>query len=173
MKHRRWIARTLVGLALGIGLGASPGCTVREDDEFADRLAEQLCSLRDRCGFDFVLPGDSEPVSTMGSCEAAVRDHYEQCGDRCDFSRTRARRCLRRIDRIELDDCPDGHLVLPLVCDDVYSECEGESCPAPIATCAVTRGSGPAGSVLALGLLVLGGWSRRRRRSSATKADEQ
>jgi MYXO-CTERM domain-containing protein len=169
-----WMTRSLMGLLLGAVAGSSPGCSLREHDEFVSELASEVCRLQ-RCGYGLKLPGSDSVLPDDETCELQVEAHYGSCGDRCAYNVRDARRCIRRLsdDICDEADLEEGVAAmadeLPLVCDAVFTGCEGEeSCEAPFAgVCSVSSRPDPAAAAWALGLLMLGVGARRRRATEA------
>lgn len=137
-KRNGWMARPLMGLLVGLVAGSSPGC-LQEQDEFVSQLASEVCRLQRSCGYALQLPGSDVPVPDDETCEAQVEAYYGSCGDRCAYNVRKARRCIRRLEKDICDQGEDGVAgveeddnELPLVCDAVFTGCEGEeSCAAP------------------------------------------
>lgn len=162
------LVRMLGGSALGLLVGTSVGCLFQED-EFVTEYAAEVCRLVRECGRELRLPGESEPLPSTSACEDRIEAHYASCTAGCDYIPRKARRCLRRLRDNECNN-PSGTVddeTIPIVCNDVFRECQDDEqaqmCRAP-SGCSIgdPRGSG---SVLALGLLVLGLGARRRRGS--------
>lgn len=168
MAPRRRPLRTLLGVALGLSIGITVGCL--EDEDFVAEYAVEVCRMVRECGRELSLPNADEPLPASELCESMVQAHYDSCGGSCHFRRNKARRCLRRL---RGNECKDGVLSdengvedesIPLVCSEVFSECEGgedhdQQCAAPRG-CSVGDRSGT-GALSLLGLLALG-WRRRR-----------
>lgn len=157
-------------MGLGLALGLAVGC-LRKEDNFVEQYATELCDAVRDCGATLTLPGGQAlPVSS--ACEGVVEAHYLACGDRCEYQPRKARRCIRRLRRNS--DCDDATVsgaggeqedeeFIPLVCDEVYTQCSGDDdlCRAP--TCAVMGSGHREGLGWALGLFALGLVGRRRR----------
>ena len=173
MTPRRRPLRTLLGVALGLSIGVTVGCL--EDEGFVGEYAVEVCRMVRDCGRELTLPGADEPLPADSFCESMVEAHYASCSASCNFRRSKARRCLRRLRENECAEdvatTPEGEPAdetIPLVCDAVFDECEGGEdqeiqCAAPRG-CSVAGRSGAgagAGALSLLGLLVLG-WRRRR-----------
>jgi hypothetical protein len=168
MAPRRRPLRTLLGAALGLSIGITAGCL--EDEDFVAEYAVEVCRMVRDCGRELTLPNADAPLPANELCESMVEAHYASCGTSCNFRRNKARRCMRRLRE---NECAEHILttpeqepadeMIPLVCDEVFSECEGgedqnQQCAAPRG-CSVADRSGA--SALLLGLFVLG-WRRRR-----------
>lgn len=159
------------GMGLGLTLGILVGCTVEED--FVAEYATEVCRMVRECGRDLHLPGESASLPSTSECESMIEAHYGTCISRCNFRSAKARRCLRRLRNNEchgevMTADPDDNLhadeAIPVVCDFVFNECGGDDediqCMSPN-NCAVGERPGE-GSLVALGLLVLGVSARRR-----------
>lgn len=173
MAPRRRPLRTLLGAALGLSIGITVGCL--EDEDFVGEYAVEVCRMVRDCGRELSLPDADEPLPATDACEAMVEAHYSSCGSSCNFRRNKARRCLRRL---RGNECADGVITnedgdvadesIPLVCSEVFSECEGGEdhdlqCAAPRG-CAVSGHPGAGAGAGALWLLGLVGLAARRRR---------
>lgn len=166
----------LFGVLLGVALGSALGCSLRDQDEFVTELAAEACRLQRSCGYALHLPDSDVLLPDDETCEPTVEAFYDSCGERCAYNIRKARRCIRRLEArtCEMDDPeappepPPGDASetdLPLVCDAVFTGCEGpDACMAPQAgLCSVATRSDPAHAAWALGILGLGLWVRRRR----------
>ena len=173
--HRRdWLRRTLVGSALGLVTGSAIGCYLHDEEDFVVEYAVEVCRMVRDCGRSLHLPGETDTLPATSACEDLVEAHYSTCTSSCDYRPSKARRCLRRLRDNECgkvvtgggpNDEDKGDETIPLVCDDVFEQCEGgedqaQLCNSP-SGCAVGGRPGE-GSWLALGLLVLGLGARRR-----------
>lgn len=159
---------SLAGFVLGL-VGATASCEPDGPDAFNDEAADLVCEIYRKCGEDLTrgielhhgLPDDDDGLET--ACFSKVWDDFSACGDHCEFKRPKARRCLRRLERMA-DSC---EAVTLGPCRRVYTDCDASqgttdsSCK--LWNCSVTRGS-TRGAYWGLGLLLLGGWARRRRR---------
>lgn len=171
MKPGARLLRARWGSALGLGLGVLAGC-LHQEEEFVAEYAAEVCRIVRDCGRELHLPGEDETLPNNAFCEGRVEAHYSTCASGCEYLPAKARRCLRRLrDR----DCDPNEGMLgdrsedsiPLVCDEVFEQCEGGEdqdslCASPLG-CAVGGRPGE-GWFLALGLVVLGLGARRRSR---------
>lgn len=161
---RRWQRRCRYAglLAAGLALGTVlASCEIKESDQFNDRASELVCEIYDKCGEDITGWLDLGFGTSLDSgCHMQVFDDFDACSANCDFNAGRARRCIRRLEKIA-DDC-EQHSLGP--CRRVYQPCaEGfNDATCELWACSVSDRPSPAGGLMALGLLVLG-WRRRRR----------
>ena len=161
--------RMLLGASLGLGLGMTLGCI--EDEDFVSEYATEVCRLVRDCGRELRLPDQTDPLPATAACETLVEAHYSACGDSCNFRRGKARRCLRRLRNNECtSDDPaledEGDEAIPLVCDDVFNQCEGgldqeDQCISPHGCTVSGRAGASAGLLWMLALVGLGARGRR------------
>lgn len=152
----------MIAAGLLAGVVAS-SCEYSDADVFNDRASELVCDIYDKCDEDITVAFDLGRGSLDMGCYGQVRDNFDVCDSNCGFNPGKARRCIRRLERMA-DDCE----VLSLgPCRRVYDDCDGSvggdgTCE--LWNCSVGSGAGgPAGGLMALGLLVLGMSGRRRR----------
>lgn len=166
MSARGVSMRAVLGLVLGLGLGSSEGCQPNDGEAFIAEAAQLMCEFNERCPGVFQQPGGyaQDDFPTGDACVDGVIDVYQPCQD-CDFDEARARRCLRRLQK-GLDRCSFENVSM-LVCDTVFECPEGSDAECTIrdpSQCSVS--SKPRSELAALGgLLLLLGWSSRRRRA--------
>lgn len=169
--------RRLQRVALGLAVGMFAGCLYQEED-FVAEYAVEVCRMVRDCGRELSLPGQSDPLPATAECEAVIEAHYSTCASSCEYRPPKARRCLRRLRNNECkgevttadpNDNEGGDELIPVVCSFVFEQCESpeqEDHCASVNGCSVGGRPGE-GSLLALGLLVLGLGARRRSSTSA------
>ncbi len=147
-----------------VGLVAS-SCEYADADVFNARAAELVCEIYDKCGEDITTSIDLGDSELDRACYDTVRDDFDVCDDNCAFNAGKARRCIRRLERMA-DDCDVASLG---PCRRVYDECEAPATgdgACELWNCSVAPGpSRWSGGWIALGLLMLGAVGRRRRRT--------
>ncbi|MEX1362936.1 MAG: MYXO-CTERM sorting domain-containing protein [Nannocystaceae bacterium] len=153
-----------LGLGFFVGLAVA-SCDDYGREDFNLEATSLICEVRSKCGEDLTDPAvldlDFGAPMPEPSCAAEVLQQFDVCAGECEFHEARARRCINRLESMA-DDC-DVTSLGP--CRRVYDQCEGaESCN--LWRCSVGTEGGPAGGMMALGLLLLG-WSRRRRGPTA------
>lgn len=168
MTWNRWALRCGLGLAFGIGIGASPGCRYSEADEFIADFSDELCRVERECdaGIKVQRLEDDDwaevELPSDASCEGTVEAAYTRCDEDCDsFNKRLARKCMRRIKRRGCSNPADESVVIPESCDRVFTRCEGGSCSAT--QCSFDPNRPEHGGWLGLALLTLVGIARRRR----------
>lgn len=154
MKRRGW--RSGAVLAAGFVLGIAASCDGSPEDNYNEEVMDLALQIHERCD---ERVGDNENTPTAFSIYK--REDLDACAETCRFRAQAARKCIRRLKRM-VDSCDAVSL---MVCERVYVDCgpgfDHDRCD--MGRCAVSTQRDAAGGLLALGLLMLGGWARRRR----------
>ena len=154
------VTATTLGLILGVL--APGGCQPDDAADFNAELAAIVCEINFRCP-EIDLRADWGTVMFENiTCRADVEDHFSQCPGVCEFRRSAARKCLRRLERVA-EGCETPLSLGP--CRRAYHECatpEQESA-CTLHTCSA-RVDAPPSEGAALGVLALLGLVARRRR---------
>ncbi|MEM6996316.1 MAG: hypothetical protein AAF721_37765 [Myxococcota bacterium] len=163
------LARSLsigAGLGLAVGmLGGSGGCKPKTAELYNEDLAVAICEVRRNCP-DVTLTSMTGSVTFPddATCEEAVLNQFEGCGDSCTYRKSYGRRCLRRLKRLAAD-CEGGSLG---PCRRTYRKCDDtlETSRCNLHNCGARIDAPSREGVPWLMLLAVGVWARRRRRSA-------
>ncbi|MCA9654472.1 MAG: hypothetical protein H6712_33065 [Myxococcales bacterium] len=150
------------GLGVGVGVLAPAGCQPEDSGQFNAELADLVCEINSRCPhIDLRADWGSIPF-TDETCHGDVEDHFSMCQGTCEFKRSAARQCLRRLERVA-EDCETPLSLGP--CRRAYHDCNTstDETACSIHNCGARLGSPPSDGA-ALGLLALLGLLGRRRR---------
>lgn len=100
------------------------GCTRVSEAEFVPVYVDVYCDRFFECADDALLT--FEGLADLDDCKAVIGPEVSELSDRCELVDKLAQDC---IDAISVVTCPsEGTLfsdVVPTVCDDVWTECEG------------------------------------------------
>lgn len=163
-RRRRWtggVRAVAAGFLAGV---VASSCAVDDAAQFNDEALALACEIQTKCDYD-LTDADLGFDPSDGPCSAERRDDFDTCAERCEFKRTAANTCIRRLERIA-EDCKDANLS---PCRRVYSDCDlgFDDRRCNLWACSVETNSSPAGALIPLGLLALGALGRRRRRRDA------
>lgn len=159
------------GFTLGLGLG---GCIViDEQSEFEAEARARVCNWNRVCAPSMSpttpLTDPTFPYPADESCEDTFDADRTQCKD-CRFNPSAAYKCLDRLEQA-LEACSTADVNFK-PCRKVYTDCASEEvedqCDIRNPTCSVHEDARPQDALLALGLLGLGLFARRRRRDPAS-----
>ena len=158
-----------VGFGLGFGLG---GCiTINEQSVFEAEARDRVCNWDRVCAPSMSpsspLTDPIFPYPTDDTCEDTFEAERVQCSD-CRFNPTAAYKCLDRMEEA-LAACSTQDINFK-PCRKVYTDCASDEvedqCDIRNPTCSVHDDARPQDALLALGLLGLGLFARRRRREA-------
>lgn len=147
-------------LAFSLGLLAS-SCEDISPSSFDEDVSLLVCEINRTCDVE-ISGGVLDSLPTDFRCEDELMARFGSCGQSCQFRKTSARKCIRKLEKT-LDDCETRTLG---ACRRAYYDCD-ESCN--LWTCQLDPDARP--EPAALGMMLLGlAFVRRRIKSRPAAA---